>query len=455
MPPRGSSQAALPPAGSDAPRFSAPAGEIIGWHDRGALRATGLCYATARRFCPPVDTPPSRVPVHATTWSPAAPQNIEPELNAALGVAVEEFHVCEEALHLSITLPEHPADTPRPVMVWIHGGSYVFGTADLPVFDTRPLALEGDVIVVGVNYRLGLLGFLGGEGRPANLGLLDLISALRWIHTNIAAFGGDPGNVTLFGHSAGGDAAAHLMIAEGAEGLFQRAIIQSAPLGIRRGRAKMNARMAAVAAEVTEDTPLDEVLRIQTRVIEAAQGFGLKSAMPFAPQYGHYPLPREQHAPAAWRRAAAAIDVLIGTTFEETALFLVLSPALSRLRRAPWLGQPLTGALVAATTRKIYRRDAADFARRHAKSDGRAFVYRFDWNQGRGPYGAAHTLELPLLLGEPQSWRDADIVKGVEESELHECGQRLRKLWADFARSGHLAQKGRIEKVIQWWRANE
>lgn len=438
------------------PRFTAPAGEIIGWRDRGVVRATGIRYASVKRFCPSVDAPPAIEPIDATQWSKAAPQNIEPELNAALGVSVGEFAASEETLHLSVTLPERSASAPRPVMVWIHGGSYVFGTADLPVFDTRPLALEQDVIVVGVNYRLGLLGFLGGyAGRPANLGLLDLISALRWIGVNIAAFGGDPNNVTLFGHSAGGDAAAHLMIAEGAEGLFKRAIIQSAPLGLRHKRTKMHAKMALKAATIGHDTPLDEVLRVQTQVVEAAQGFGLKSAMPFAPQYGHYPLPKEKHAPAAWRHAAERIDILIGYTAEETALFLVLSPGLTRLRGMPLFGAPLSGALVATTTRQVYKRDAHAFARRHASAGGRAYVYRLDWNKGRAPYGAAHTMELPLLLGEPESWREADIVKGVAAEELREQGSRLRKLWAEFARGGELSHAGQVESVIEWWKASQ
>lgn len=258
----------------------------------------------------------------------------------------------------------------------------------------------------------------------------------------------------FFGHSAGGDAAAHLMIAEGAEGLFQRAIIQSAPLGISRGRKKMNAHMFERAAAVTDDMPLGEALELQTRVVERARGFGLKSAMPFATQYGHYPLPEESSAPAAWRRAAKNIDVFIGTTAEETRLFLVMSPGLSRLRAVPLLGAPITGAMVTATTRKVYRYDAHAFARRHAQAGGRAYVYRLDWNKGRPPYGAAHTLELPLLLGEPESWRDADIVKGVEAGELHECGPRLRALWADFAREGRLPEKGRVEPgIVAWWQA--
>ncbi|CAM3573039.1 carboxylesterase family protein [Halomonas sp. FME1] len=440
----------------DVPRFTTPAGEIIGWRDRGVIRASGIRYARTQRFCPPVDEPSSTTPILATEWSPCSPQNIIPELNAALGISAQAFSSCEGELHLSVTLPENPSATPRPVMVWIHGGSYVFGAGDLSVFDVRPLALEQDVIVVAVTYRLGLLGFLGGyANRPANLGLLDMISALRWVNTNIAAMGGDPANVTLFGQSAGGDAAAHLMIAEGTEGLFQRAIIQSAPLGISRGRAKMNAKMSQKAAEVKDDAPLEELLRVQTQVAESARGFGLKAAMPFGTQYGHYPLPIEAEADAAWRRAAAKIDLFMGYTAEESALFLVMSPGLTRLRNTPLVGEALCKAMVAVTTRQVYIRDAHKFARRHTQAGGHAYLYRLDWCKGRYPFGAAHTIDLPLLLGEPSSWQHADLVKGVDEATLLEHGQRMRALWADFARTGQLPATGHIEpQVLEWWKVS-
>ncbi|MGO3057375.1 carboxylesterase family protein [Halomonas sp. AOP43-A1-21] len=444
------------PTEQDAPRFTTPAGEIIGWRDRGVIRATGIRYARAERFCAPEDEPPATMPIQATQWSPALPQNSIPELDEALGITPQEAAYCEGELHLSVTIPDSPATAPRPVMVWIHGGSYVFGAADLAVYDVRPLALEQDVIVVAVNYRLGLLGFLGGyANRPANLGLLDLISALRWVNTNIAAMGGDPNNVTLFGHSAGGDAAAHLMIAEGIDGLFQRAIIQSAPLGISRNRAKMHGKMSRKAADVKDDTPLEEVLCAQEQVVKAAQGFGLRSAMPFGTQYGHYPLPIEAEVDAAWRRAAPKFDIFIGYTLEETALFLVMSRNLSRLRQFPLIGERATRAMVAATTRKIYKRDALMFARRHAKAGGNAYVYRLDWGKGHYPFGASHTIELPLLLGEPASWQYADIVKDVEQTDLLEHGQRLRELWADFARNGQLPPTGQLEpQIVQWWQAS-
>ena len=126
-----------------------------------------------------------------------------------------------------------PRRTPpggAPVLVWIHGGSYTSGSGDLAIFDPARLVAENRVIVVSVTYRLGLFGFLAtGNGRPANLGLLDQLEAFRWVRRNIAAFGGDPDRVTAFGQSAGGDAIAHLMAVPEAPALFRRAIIQSDP----------------------------------------------------------------------------------------------------------------------------------------------------------------------------------------------------------------------------------
>ncbi|RAF56753.1 carboxylesterase, partial [Burkholderia multivorans] len=110
-----------------------------------------------------------------------------------------------------------------PVLVWVHGGAYVTGAGDAEIYDPHTLVDEQHIIVVSVTYRLGVLGYLG-QGRPehSNLGLLDQISALRWVQRNIAAFGGAPDNVTLAGQSAGADACAHLMIAEATDGLFSR-----------------------------------------------------------------------------------------------------------------------------------------------------------------------------------------------------------------------------------------
>ncbi|MBK0296488.1 carboxylesterase family protein, partial [Bacillus sp. S34] len=128
------------------------------------------------------------------------------------------------------------------------------GTTNAPLRDEEFNRAKSDLKAIEYTALVGALGFLGdGERMPANLGLLDLVESLRWVRTNIAAFGGDPDLVTVFGQSAGGDAAAHLMISEGTAGLFRRAIIQSAPLGLSRGRARMNAAMVRAVGNLHPD----------------------------------------------------------------------------------------------------------------------------------------------------------------------------------------------------------
>ena len=231
------------------PRFRCAAGTVVGRRDGEVVRAIGIRYARAERFEAPTAQPWADEPIVATAWAPACPQTREPITDGAWGTGhLGSLRYDEHCQHLSVTAPaDATVGEVLPVMVWIHGGAYVIGAGDAPITDPAHLVAEERVVVVAITYRLGIFGFLGGQGRPANLGLLDLIEALRWIQLNIAAFGGDPGNVTLFGQSAGGDAIAHLMIADGARGLFGRAIIQSAPLGISAGRDAMTASMARSA----------------------------------------------------------------------------------------------------------------------------------------------------------------------------------------------------------------
>jgi len=116
-----------------------------------------------------------------------------------------------------------------PVMVWIQGGGYLFGTSGLPEYDGGGLARDGGVVLVTFNYRVGIEGFAQIEGTPANRGLLDQVAALEWVRDNIGAFGGDPDQVTVFGQSAGGGSVAALLAMPRAAGLFRRAIVQSMP----------------------------------------------------------------------------------------------------------------------------------------------------------------------------------------------------------------------------------
>jgi para-nitrobenzyl esterase len=416
------------------------------------VRATGIPYATAGRFQPPVPVPDRSGTFAATSLAPACPQGPVPFLDDILGTRYGELPGSEDCQNLSITMPADIGANERlPVMVWIHGGSYTTGSGDLAIFDPAVLVAGNRVIVVGVTYRLGLFGFLATRsGRPANLGLLDQLEAFRWVQRNIAAFGGDPGRVTAFGQSAGGDAIAHLMAAPEAPSLFQRAIIQSAPLGISRGREKMNHAMGIAAEAVTEETPAMDVVAAEDRVSQVARKYGLMAAMPFGTQYGHAPLPSEAEIEDAWNATAPDIEVLIGHTADEARLFLPRNPLVSRLGKVPGIGSAATRALNWAVTEAVYGRAARKFARRHTRAGGKAHSYVISWGAPGNYYRAAHTVDLPLLFGNRRTWAAAGLLTGATWDEVDAVGRELRSLWAAFARGEVLGETGGIPGALRY-----
>ncbi|MET1022618.1 MAG: carboxylesterase family protein [Arthrobacter sp.] len=435
-----------------APAFDPPCGPITGWQDGNVVRATGIPYAKAARFQPPVPAPVWTDAFPATSLAPACPQGPVPFLDDILGTRYGELPGSEDCQRLSITIPAGVAATDRvPVMVWLHGGSYTSGSGDLAIFDPKALVAENRVIVVSVTYRLGLFGYLAtGTGRPANLGLLDQLEAFRWVQRNIGAFGGDPQRVTAFGQSAGGDAVAHLMATAEAPTLFRRAIIQSAPLGITRGREKMSAAMGIAAEAVTDDTPAMDVVKIEGRVAQVAGKFGLIAAMPFGTQYGHAPLPPEADIEDAWNATAPEIEVLIGHTSDEARMFLPRNRTVSRLARVPVLGSAVVGAINRAVTEAVYGRSARKFARRHARAGGTAYSYVLSWAAPGNVYGAAHTVDLPLLFGNKETWAGAGLLAGATWEDINAQGRALRALWGRFASGEGLDGQGGIPGVLRY-----
>ena len=421
------------------PTFDSPAGRIRGVRDGAVTRVLGVPYARAERFRPPQPVPVFAEVFQADRPAPVAPQPRADVIDQLLHVV--EAEVDEHCQALSITLPgDARADEHLPVMVYVHGGSYVIGGGDLPINDAYDLVSEQRVIVVTVTYRLGVLGFLGdGERVPANLGLLDLIEAFRWVRANIAAFGGDPETVTAFGQSAGADAIAHLMISDGAEGLFRRAVIQSAPLGLSRGRARMNRAMVRAVGELSADTPLDDLLARQARGTRVAAPYGLRGGMPYGTQYGQAPLPAERDLADAWRRVAPRYDVLIGSGSDEAGMYVPVTPGLRRVVRNRvaralvrwWVVRPLTAV--------IYGRDARAFAERHRQAGGTAVVYRLLRGATASPTGAVHMSDLPLLLGRREAWAGSRFVPERDWPEVERRGPRVRAIWAEFARTGQVA----------------
>ncbi|MGI9822800.1 carboxylesterase family protein [Agromyces sp. Marseille-Q5079] len=430
-----------------------PWGEFIAVEDDGVTRIRNIRYATADRFAPSravAPDPASSADLQITTI--VCPQ--PPSQSAVmLGHPLEGAVLDEDCLRVSITRPTDAA-APLPVMVWIHGGAYVSNAGDLPGFDASALAREQGVLVVAVTYRLGLLGFIGdapGDDslRPANLGLLDVITALRWVREHVAGFGGDPEQVTVVGQSSGADAIVHALASDGVDGLITRAVIQSAPFGIRTERDAMHEKMRAVIGELAPDASLDDVFAAQARAKEAGSGFGLRSGMSFATEYGRAPLPAEVDVVDAWRRRAPGLEVLITWTTEETMFYLGTAPRLAALFRVPVIGALVRWLAVAITSRAVYAREGRRFAKLLASAGASVQVGVFDGHPHGSPLGAAHAIELPLLFPNEAAWARAALVDPDGASSLLVSGAPMRAAWAEFVRTGRL-RESRIELGGGW-----
>lgn len=418
--------------------FHTPIGTIIGEKEEGVIRVLGIPYAQAKRYEKPTPANPFTETFHADSLSVAAPQLSSPVLEKVLGVDIlQSLRMDENCLQLSMAIPENfSVDQAFPVMIWIYGGSYSSGAGDAVVYNPKLLVQEQNVIVVNINYRLGVLGFLGGfENRPANLGLLDMAEAVRWVKNNIASFGGDVDNITLFGQSAGGDAIAHLILVDDMENLVRNVIIQSAPLGIRKNRQKMTQKMVSIVRELSTDAPLSDVLATQENINRSMRKFGLKGGMPFGVQYGYFPLPKEIDVENVWRKKANQFNILIGYTDEETSLFAPFIPPLVWLRKSSKIGISIVKFFIKKTTDTIYRKSAQLFAKEMATNDGNVFLYNISWGT-KNEFGATHTIDIPLLFGDEQTWKSAKLLEGIDWDTQYENGKKLRRIWGQFAKNG-------------------
>jgi para-nitrobenzyl esterase len=401
----------------------------------------GIPYAEAERFGAPGPAPTWTGARDASRHGPISPQ--PPSRMAPVMGEPPADPEDEACLTLSVTTPVADSATPRPVMVWFHGGAYIVGAGSSEWYRADRLVTEGDVVVVNVNYRLGVFGYLRLEGvSPGNLGLLDQIAALGWVARNIAAFGGDPGQVTVFGESAGGHSVAALMSSRETRGLFRRAIVQSGHLGLGfmsvRGAERAGRTIRACLGGVDpRSASVEQLLTAQEAATDKLAGPGGFNSSPiFGPIAGVAPLPEPAQAGIAEAIVQPDIELLIGTTREEMRAFFDTNPHIARLRWLPVVGRVLFDALVRFVTGRVFTQPAKKLADAQAERGAAVYRYLFEWTPPREAFGTCHTIELPFVFGGEAAWRGSPMLGGAPWENVDALGRQMRRAWTMFARCG-------------------
>lgn len=378
----------------------------------------------------------------------------------------------DDWLTVNVWTPDPDPAARRPVMVWIYGGAYKLGHSGSPGYDAQHLARAGDVVVVTLNYRVGIEGFALLEGAPANRGLLDQVAALEWVRDNITAFGGDPGQVTVFGESAGAGSVASLLAMPSARGLFGRAVAQSVPgtyfsgelardIAVEFGKeAGLAPTAAALSAVDPRELPsVGERLSLRMREYDDRWGQVAPTVTPFSPVVDGEVLPCTPWEALA-AGAARDVELLVGHNRDEYRLFLVLADRLGRITEeqaatalrtfgpGPDGERRYRDAFPAATPAELHERVQTDWlftmpslrlAEAQVAGGGRPHVYELTWPAPGfgGALGACHGLDIPLLFGT----YDADLGRllfagsGVPD-EARALTARFQSAWTAFARTG-------------------
>jgi len=300
-----------------------PCGEIRGTNSSAGVRVfKGIRFASAERFKPPAVVTSWSGIYEANKIGPECPQT-ESQLRTLLNA--DDSGQSEDCLFLNITTPSDLTSL-HPVYVWIHGGGFTNVTPPLSWNDSQQLSLDGNAVVVTISYRLGAFGFLG----DLNLGILDQIAALQWIRNNIESFGGNPDNVTIFGQSAGGCSVVALMASTPAAKLFSRAWAMSPSLGQLRTKESaalgLSLFLKAANAESLsqlETSTTQEILQAQDKMMLDITNWN----QGFSPTADGTILPLDIVSAAACN----PVDLVIGTTRDESRIFNMLNPALNNL----------------------------------------------------------------------------------------------------------------------------
>lgn len=413
---------------AEGPLANTEYGTVRGRTEKGVERYLGIRYGAdtaPRRFMPPVKPEGWDGIREVAAYGPACPQRSG------------ERNQSEDCLFLNVWTRKSGFGRGRPVLVYFHGGAYATGSGSDPLYDGTNLVRRGDVVVVTVNHRLGVLGYgyFARLGAPdswldsGNAGQLDLILALEWVRDNIAAFGGDPGNVTVFGQSGGGAKIATLMAMPAAKGLFHKAWTMSGQQVTASGPGNATKRAEAFldalgipSSEVASlgTLPVEKlisVLRTEDPVLEGKTlYFGPTLDMRSLPRHPFYPdAPSQSHD----------IPMVLGNTKDETRAFLGNDPRNFELTweelpkaLAPQLVVDIPTEHVVARYREIYPkmtpsqvffaattagrswRGQVEEADRRAEAGAPTWVYQLNWETPKdgGKWGAPHTLDIPLVF---------------------------------------------------------
>lgn len=463
-------------------------GRLHGVERNGVWSFSGIPYAAPpvgpRRWRPPVEPEPWMGTRECDAFSPSAPQ---PPAVTGMSLAGEVEEHSEDCLYLNVWTPG--IDTGRrPVMVWIHGGGFTTGSGSSGLYRGGMLAREEDVVVVTINYRLGALGFLahpalsdpgecwlGGDrwSGSGNWGLADQVGALAWVRDHIASFGGDPGNVTIFGESAGGMSVSTLLGVPEARGLFHRAIVESGPPYTHdadQAAARAEGLAALLGVPMTragmEGVSPDQLVAAVVELGKTVRiGDGLP--LPLLPTVdGGLLVGRPEQEVAAG--AVADVPLMIGTNRDEAAFFAIGVPQINHLDEAGlvrWVEQATRSqddapAVIAAyrdiraargeptappdlwsaiATDVIFRLPSIRLADGHAAAAAPGvgtYVYLFTWETPAlgGVLGSCHGLEMPFVFGTIHN-PGVQLFSGGGDLAFR-LSDGMRAAWAAFARSG-------------------